>query len=255
MICGPLGSVHLIETDQAVRNSTHRSECRRRWAEMGGVRSLFVLSVSVASPFHRHSLSTPLATLTAVTRVTKERRKHDGVREEPSKPWAGENGTVKETTIPYLSHPHHMVTARDERNEQGPHVMGSGLMFPVPYAPTSYHSLSTEGGHERGSPAKRIWIINENYEIFLISFSPVSPLARPVSKDRELSYGSGLVSSSYHPRSTEGRGLDGIIEYRKLVPAVVPPFMNPTNKIHEIRSAPYSHLSHLFLLVGLWWYG
>ena len=94
-----------------------------------------VLSVSVASPFHRHSLSTPLATLTAVTRVTKERRKHDGVREEPSKPWAGENGTVKETTIPYLSHPHHMVTARDERNEQGPHVMGSGLMFPVPYAP------------------------------------------------------------------------------------------------------------------------
>ena len=93
------------------------------------------LGVSVASPFHRHSLSTPLATLTAVTRVTKERRKHDGVREEPSKPWAGENGTVKETTIPYLSHPHHMVTARDERNEQGPHVMGSGLMFPVPYAP------------------------------------------------------------------------------------------------------------------------
>ena len=89
-----------------------------------------VLSVSVASPFHRHSLSTPLATLTAVTRVTKERRKHDGVREEPSKPWAGENGTVKETTIPYLSHPHHMVTARDERNEQGPHVMGSGLQFP-----------------------------------------------------------------------------------------------------------------------------
>lgn len=70
-------------------------------------------------------------------------------------------------------------------------------------------------------------------------------MARPVSKDRELSYGSGLVSSSYHPRSTEGRGLDGIIEYRKLVPAVVPPFMNPTNKIHEIRSAPYSHLSHL----------
>lgn len=59
-------------------------------------------------------------------------------------------------------------------------------------------------------------------------------------------------SPSYHPRSTEGRGLDGIIEYRKLVPAVVPPFMNPTNKIHEIRSAPYSHLSHLFLLVGLW---
>ena len=170
------------------------------------------LGVSVASPFHRHSLSTPLATLTAVTRVTKERRKHDGVREEPSKPWAGENGTVKETTIPYLSHPHHMVTARDERNEQGPHVMGSGLMFPVPYAPGLTSGSTGFVDDREGNSINLLSSVGSSWSLRKLgswTFNPYS-FSEMGSASRSTSHGNWRVWQGHNHHVTDKRIMYGL---------------------------------------------
>ena len=201
-----------------------------------------VLSVSVASPFHRHSLSTPLATLTAVTRVTKERRKHDGVREEPSKPWAGENGTVKETTIPYLSHPHHMVTARDERNEQGPHVMGSGLMFPVPYAPGLTSGSTGFVDDREGNSINLLSSVGSSWSLRKLgswTFNPYS-FSEMGSASRSTSHGNWRVWQGHNHHVTDKRIMYGL----------QPSWVRRSERTHHILTASLWLVPHLHSAVS-----